>query len=126
MTDDGNLRGKRAYDRLKAEIGTDAMPPGSRVRENDIAERLGISRTPVREALRKLEADGLIAHVPHQGAVVAELDRQAIIELYDMREVLEGTAARYAARLASEADILDLEELIESEGGHHDDPVALA
>lgn len=56
------------------EIANGTMGPGSRVRENEIAERLGISRTPVREALRRLEAEGLIVHVPHQGAIIAELD----------------------------------------------------
>lgn len=107
--------GERAYLRLKKDIGSGVMPPGSRVREIEIAERLGISRTPVREALRRLESEGLIVHAAHQGAVVAQLDHQAVIELYDVRETLEGTAARYAARHASEAEIQDLAELVESE-----------
>jgi DNA-binding GntR family transcriptional regulator len=114
-SDADSSRGERAYIRLKTDIGNGVMAPGSRVRESEIAERLGISRTPVREALRRLEADGLIVHAAHQGAVVAQLDHQAVIELYDMRETLEGPAARYAARHASEAEIQDLAELVESE-----------
>jgi DNA-binding GntR family transcriptional regulator len=119
-------RGEWAYGLLKKEIASGIMGPGSRVRENEIAERLGISRTPVREALRRLEAEGLIVHLPHQGAVIAELDHQAVIELYDMRETLEGTAARYAARHASEAEIQDLAELVESEQDNVGDYNALA
>lgn len=124
--DSDSSRGERAYARLKKDIATGVMPPGSRVRETEIAERLGISRTPVREALRRLEGDGLIVHAPHQGAVVAQLDHQSVIELYDMREMLEGTAARYAARHASEAEIQDLGELVESERAAAGDPGARA
>ena len=125
-TDPDSSRGEWAYGRLKMEIANGTMGPGSRVRENEIAERLSISRTPVREALRRLEAEGLIVHVPHQGAIIAELDHQAVIELYDMRETLEGTAARYAARHASEAEIQDLAELVESEQENVGDFRALA
>ncbi|HYH39797.1 MAG TPA: GntR family transcriptional regulator [Azospirillum sp.] len=119
-------RGEWAYGRLKKEIESGTMAPGSRVRENEIAERLGISRTPVREALRRLESEGLVVHAPHQGSIIAELDHQAVIELYDMRETLEGTAARYAARHASEAEIQDLTELVESEQENAGDIAALA
>lgn len=119
-------RASWAYARLKKDIESGAMSPGSRVRENEIAERLGISRTPVREALRRLETEGLIVHAPHQGAVIAELDHQAVIELYDIRETLEGTAARYAARHASEAEIQDLAELVDSELESGGDVAALA
>ena len=123
---DPKLRGETAYAQLKNEISTGKMLPGSRVREVEIAERLGISRTPVREALRRLEADGLITHVPHSGAIVAQLDHNAVIELYAMREVLEGTAARFAARHASEAEIQDLADLVATEMDRASNPAALA
>jgi DNA-binding GntR family transcriptional regulator len=123
---DPKLRGEAAYTQLKNEIATGKMQPGSRVREVEIAERLGISRTPVREALRRLEADGLVTHVPHMGAVVAQLDHNAVIELYGMREVLEGTAARFAARHASEAEVQDLVDLVATEMDLASDPAALA
>jgi DNA-binding GntR family transcriptional regulator len=123
---DPKLRGEAAYAQLKEEIATGKMMPGSRVREVEIADRLGVSRTPVREALRRLEADGLVTHVPHMGAVVATLDHSAVIELYAMREILEGTAARFAARHASEVEIQDLVYLVETEMDRAADPAALA
>jgi len=112
--------GKSAYDSLKELIASGDLLPGSRVREIELAERLGVSRTPIREALRRLEAEGLLTHAPHAGLVVAKLDHQAVIELYAMREVLEGTAARFAARHASEAEVQELRELVasEMEGSH--------
>ena len=108
-------RAEAAYRWLHDSIAAGDLAPGMRVRENEIARRLGSSRTPVREAIRRLEADGLIQHVPHFGAVVATLDRQSVIELYAMREVLEGTAARFAARHASDAEIAHLRGMIAEE-----------
>src|SRR5690606_25578928 len=87
---------------------------------------LNISRTPVREALRKLEGDGLIAFEPHRGMVIAELDEPATLELYRMREVLEGTAAAFAARHAAEAEIALLSGLLRAETGLLGDAAALA
>ena len=112
--------GQSAYDSLKELIASGDLPPGSRVREIDLAERLGVSRTPIREALRRLESEGFLAHASHEGLIVATLDHQAVIELYAMREVLEGTAARFAARHASEAEVQELHELVASEldGSH--------
>lgn len=123
---DPKLRGESTYAQLKAEIASGKMMPGSRVREVEIAERLGVSRTPVREALRRLEADGLVTHVAHMGAVVASLDHNAVIELYGMREVLEGTAARFAARHASEVEVQDLVDIVATEMERASDPAALA
>lgn len=104
-------QGHQAYLRLLDEIRHGALPPGTRLRETHIAERMGISRTPVREALHKLEAEGLVAHVPRQGLIVRVLDRGEVVELYEMRAVLEGTAARMAARAASEIELDELEAL---------------
>src|SRR3546814_4510444 len=97
-------RGEIAYVRLKESIQTGELKPGQRIREIEMADRLRMSRTPVREALRRLEADGLLTFAPYRGMVIAELDHQAVMELYQMREVLEGTAAGLAARHASEAE----------------------
>jgi DNA-binding GntR family transcriptional regulator len=103
--------GRSAYLRLLADIRAGALSPGARLRETELAERLGISRTPVREAIRQLEADGLVTHAPRQGAVVRSLDYAEVMELYEMRAVLEGTAARMAARAASELELGELEAL---------------
>lgn len=119
-------RSEAAYQQLKDAIKKGEMAPGTRVREVEIAERFGISRTPAREAIRRLESEGLISFVPHNGAVVAKLDHQQTMELYDMREVLEGTAASFAARHASTAELEELEDLIASETEVVEDPDQLA
>ena len=112
----GNIsRSEEAYRQLKAAIRKGTLEPGTRVREVEIAERFGISRTPAREAIRRLESEGLISFAPRHGAVISKLDHQQTMELYDLREVLEGSAAGFAARHASPAEIEELEELISAE-----------
>lgn len=104
-------QGQLAYRRLLDEIRRGLLPPGTRLREVELAERLGLSRTPVREAMRLLEGDGLVSHLPRLGATVRSLDYAEIMELYEMRAVLEGTAARLAARAASEVELAELQAL---------------
>lgn len=106
-----STHGNQAYARLLEDISNGRLAPGDRLRETEIAKRLGVSRTPVREAIRLLEADGLVVHMPRVGAVVRQLDYAEVTELYEMRAVLEGTAARLAARAASEIEIEELEAL---------------
>jgi DNA-binding GntR family transcriptional regulator len=118
--------GEYAYERLRAQIREGALPPGARVREAELAEKLEISRTPVREALRRLEADGLLAFEPHRGMVVVQLDHQSVMELYAMREALEGTAAGLAAQHASDAEIAVLLDMLAREADLFDDPERLA
>lgn len=101
-------QGQDAYRRLLLEIRAGGLKPGDRLLEADLATRLGISRTPVREAIRQLEADGLVVHVPRVGAAVRSLDPGEVTELYEMRSVLEGTAARLAARAASAVELDEL------------------
>ncbi|UUV07863.1 GntR family transcriptional regulator [Ruegeria sp. YS9] len=104
-------QGNSVYQRLLDEIREGALLPGDRLREIDLSNRLGVSRTPVREAIRQLEADGLVTHVPRQGATVRSLSYAEVMELYEMRAVLEGTAARLAARAASDIELDELEVL---------------
>lgn len=118
--------GEYAYERLRARIREGALPPGARVVEKDVAERFEISRTPVREALRRLEADGFLAFEPHRGMVVVQLDHQSVMELYAMREALEGTAAGLAARHASDAEIAALKEMLAHEADLLNDADRLA
>ncbi len=107
----GLPQGQSAYDWLLDEIRHGTLPPGARLREVELAERLGISRTPVREAIRRLEADGLVEHLPRQGASLRRLSYAEVMELYEMRAVLEGTAARLAARAASDLELRELSDI---------------
>lgn len=104
-------QGHLVHRRLLDDIRSGALPPGARLRETELAARLGLSRTPVREAIRMLEADGLVTHLPRQGASVRRLDHAEVMELYEMRVVLEGTAARLAARAASELELAELAQI---------------
>ena len=100
-----------AYALLVNEIKTGALTPGDRLVETELAQRLGLSRTPVREAIRVLESEGLVAHVPRVGLSVRTLDYSEVMELYAMRAVLEGTAARMAAQAASDIELTELAEI---------------
>jgi len=104
-------QGQSAYDRLLDDIRLGALAPGARLREVELAARLGLSRTPIREAIRRLEADGLVEHLPRQGASLRRLSYAEVMELYEMRAVLEGTAARLAARAASDLELRELAEI---------------
>jgi len=119
-------RAEHAYQKLMDAIRSGALRPGYRIREVELAEWLQISRTPVREAIRRLESEGLVQSAAHKGMVVAELDYQAVMELYQMREVLEGTAAALAAKHASEAEVYALREIFNQEAALTDDPAAQA
>lgn len=110
--------GQTAYEKLLSSLRTGVYVPGARLREEEVSEALGLSRTPVREALRRLEADGIVEHRPRIGAVIRRLSHTEVVELYEMRLVLERTAAEMAAKHGSEAefDTLDaLNDRIEAE-----------
>jgi DNA-binding GntR family transcriptional regulator len=105
-------RGEYVYAELRAAIGSGRLLPGERLRETEIADHLGVSRTPVREALKRLETDGLVAFNQPRGLIVKELSQVQILELYAMREVLEGAAARFAGEQASALEIDALKHLL--------------
>ena len=105
--------GDRVYRILIRMIERGELKGGTRLREAELGTRLGVSRTPVREALARLEEQGLLVNEGSRGIVVAELDHRAITELYAMREVLEGTAARLASRHASEVEVTILRKIVE-------------
>jgi DNA-binding GntR family transcriptional regulator len=122
----GGSLGADAYRRLQAAIRDGELAPGTRLREEDLAATLRMSRTPVREALRQLQSEGLLTQDAQRGMAVSRLDHQMMTELYLMRDVLEGTAARLAARHASEAEVAVLRDLVEVEAKLGRDPKALA
>jgi DNA-binding GntR family transcriptional regulator len=99
------------YGHLREEIATGRMPSGARIITDKVAQQLGLSRMPVREALRQLDAEGLVTIRPNRGAVVTSLAPDAVAEILEMRGVLEGLAARHAARRAAPLDIEDLDAL---------------
>lgn len=119
-------QGDLAYARLHQAIREGAFGPGDRLREADVADRLALSRTPVREALRKLEADGIVEHRARVGAVIRTLERTEIVELYEMRIVLERTAAEMAAKHANAAEIDEMAVLNLQIEGALDDPARAA
>lgn len=114
------------YDALFESLLRGELKPGDRVREAELAERYGVSRTPIREAMQRLENQGLLVHEPRKGASIRKLDQQAITELYLLRGVLEGMAAAEAAQHASEAEIDALSDLIEDSAAPDADPVHTA
>ena len=98
-------QGGIAFAKLMAAIEAGDFQPGDRLREVEVADRLGLSRTPIREALRRLEAENIIEHRPRIGAVIRILSRTEVVELYEMRLVLERTAAQMAAKHAMPAEV---------------------
>ncbi len=105
-------RAEFVYRALCDAIERGQFRQGERIREEEVAQSLGVSRTPVREALGRLQARGLLEMAPGRGLVVVELSKQRVSELYAMREVLEGTAARFAAQHASAAEVDALKRLV--------------
>ncbi|TCT04993.1 GntR family transcriptional regulator [Aquabacter spiritensis] len=103
---------RTAYEFVRRAIQIGQYSPGDRIREEEIADQLGVSRTPVRDAMRRLEADGFLVHESHRGMTIAQFDHQTVMELYAMWNVLEGAAASMAARHAADAEIELLEEYI--------------
>ncbi|MDR2180594.1 MAG: GntR family transcriptional regulator [Synergistaceae bacterium] len=86
------------YEHLKEAIGSGEIPGGERLNESELAVRLNVSRTPIREAIRMLESDGLVESVPRRGVVVRAFDISEIIEIYMIRQALEVMVFKSAAR----------------------------
>lgn len=96
---------------MREAILTAALPPGTRLRQEKLAEIFGTSRIPVREALRALEYEGLVTSLPYRGFTVTELDADDIEEVYDLRILLESHAVRLAVPLMTDEDLQVLEEM---------------
>lgn len=102
----------KVYERLRGAIVNGGLKPGERLVERQLAELLGVSRTPIREAIRMLELEGLVAHVPRIGSVVAKVTDSEVLEIYRIRAVLEGLAARMAAEKIKPEQLARLIELM--------------
>lgn len=99
-------------DELREAIVRGHFKPGEKLDQEEIAELLNVSRIPVRQALRTLTAEGLVKMYPHRGATVAELSREELEEIYFLRGVLEGVAARLAAPKMDDARIAKLQAIL--------------
>ena len=104
---------QRVYDHLRAEILAGRLEPGTELAEVALAEQLGVSRGPLREAIGRLATEGLVTVRPRRGAVVTPLSKEEFLELYQVREALERMAVKLAVPLLQPDDIAALQALID-------------
>jgi DNA-binding GntR family transcriptional regulator len=107
---------EKVYDHLKGAILAGEIRPGERLLEVRLAASLGVSRVPVREAIRKLERDGLVVAFPRRGVYASSLSPRDVDEVYAVRAVLEGLAARLAAEQRGEAHLARLDAIVAEMG----------
>jgi DNA-binding GntR family transcriptional regulator len=105
----------KAYEAVRGGIIAGRFAPASRITEQEVAAAAGVSRTPAREALRRLHAEGLVNFTPNQGAVVTEWSSEDADEIFDLRALLESHGAARAAALASDAAIAALRSLADEQ-----------
>lgn len=99
------------FENLRTAILDGNLKAGQRLMEVQLAEQLGVSRTPIREAIRKLELEGLVVMLPRKGAYVANMSFKDLIDVLEIRATLEGLAASLAAERRSDDDVVELEKL---------------
>lgn len=99
------------YEELKMQILTGAIVPGTRMMEVELAEEMGVSRTPIREAIRKLEKEGLVVIEPRRGAYASQISTQDMVEILEVRENMEGLAAFFAASRMQPEEMAELKEI---------------
>jgi DNA-binding GntR family transcriptional regulator len=109
---------EKTFQNLLEAIVKGDIPPGTRLRETDIAREMGIGRGPLREALQRLESRKLVTKVPHVGAQVANLELKELIEIYQLRETLEGLACELAAQNLTDDELVQLGVLLEAHSRH--------
>lgn len=99
------------YEELKMQILTGAIIPGTRMMEIELAEEMGVSRTPIREAIRKLEKEGLVTIEPRRGAYASMISTDDMVEILEVRQDLEGLAAYFAADRMSTEQMEELKQV---------------
>jgi len=107
----GSRLSERLRESIEEEIATGKLLPGTRLDEVELATRFGVSRTPIREALRLLLGEGLVEMRPQRGAVVAQATPQRLIEMFEVMAELEGMCARLAARRLTEQEMAEIEAI---------------
>ena len=108
---DHSLRGK-VFQKVREDILSGVYKEHEELRETVLSKKLGVSRTPVREALRQLELEGLVTMIPNKGAYVTGISQKDVYDIYRIRSVLEGLCARWATEHITEEQIEGLEEII--------------
>lgn len=116
-----NTKSETLTELLVEAIINGDMLPGSKISEPELAKHYQVSRGPLREAIMRVEGLGLIERVPHVGARVITFSPEKLIELYAVREALEGMAARLAARYITQEELLSLELLLSTHSKHIDE-----
>jgi DNA-binding GntR family transcriptional regulator len=111
---------EQVYDHMRDEILADRLPPGTVLQEVALAQSLGVSRGPVREALGRLASEGLVTIRPRRGAVVRELSGEEFVEAYQVREALEAMAVRLAVPRLTAGDLARLQGSIDEMSAHAD------
>lgn len=119
-TEKENTKSENLTEYLIEAIVEGELAPGSKISEPELAKRFQVSRGPLREALMRVEGLGLIERIPHIGARVTQLSPNKLVELYAVREALEGMAARLAARNITEIELAGLESLLSTHSTHID------
>jgi DNA-binding GntR family transcriptional regulator len=112
LIDNPNLR-SQTYKILKNMIITREILPGKKISEETLAQEIGVSRTPIREALFRLEHEGIVKIIPRRGAFVVKQSKENIIEILQVREVLEALIVRLVTPLLEESDIRELRSCLE-------------
>ncbi len=102
---------EKIYNLIVESILKKEVKPGERLTELELAKKYGISRTPIREAFRKLQTEGFIKVIPRKGAVVAEITEERIVEFYEVKGILEAYAGKLALKYITDKDIQDLERI---------------
>ena len=100
------------FNTLRQAILHGELKPGERLMEIQLANKLGVSRTPIREAIRKLELEGLVHIIPNKGAFVEGVTLQDVKDIYEIRTLLEGLCARWAAERITQEQLEELEEIV--------------
>ena len=113
ILDDTETLSEQVFRRIREAIVRGDVAPGSKISEPELARTYGISRGPLREAIHRLEGQKLLVRVPHVGARVVSLSHAELIELYEIRESLEGMACRLAAERMTQAEIDDLRRVLD-------------
>jgi len=102
---------ERVADMLRDAIIHGKLKPDERVSEPELARRLGISRTPIREALRQLDSEGFVVVIPRRGARIVSISEKDVTDFYELKSVLEGYAARLATKVLTDKDIDKMENI---------------